>query len=123
MEEQIAVKVSDTQWGWAYSTQPVQTPTGLIIAAPEQPDYTGTVAAIKRQIKQDRTYRNLGGACHCDRWFYNGKAVVGHEWFFPENEEHPEVGRGRMGFTHDMRGFDPERMTWDEGEFKILLAA
>ena len=118
----LEVSAKDNAWGWGYSTQPVQTPTGLVVAVPDRPDYTGTVKEIKDAIRRDRTYHSLGGACHCDRWFYAGRLVTAFEWWFADDPEGDPGGPGHWGFTTDLRGFDPDDMAFMGETFKIKIA-
>lgn len=96
----ITVRLSDTCWGWDFSTQPVQTDHGLVIEAPCAPYYVGNVAQIERAIAGDKTYNSLGSACHADAWFYDHKKIIGYMWFFTG-------GGGTWEISHDMRGFNP----------------
>jgi hypothetical protein len=62
------------KWGWGYST----TPSGVdaySIVPPTRPDYVGTLKQVREAIRNDRAYNSLGGAFHCDRWFYDGKPL------------------------------------------------
>jgi hypothetical protein len=120
--EIIEVSVKSKKWGWGYSTQPQRTSTGgLTISIPGSPDYTGTVEQIKSRISQDRTYKSLGGAYHRDMWFYDGRPVAAIEWYFPDDPDDPD-GPGHWGFTADLRGFDPDDMTFMGDTFKIKIA-
>jgi len=119
--EEITVSLKDRNWGWAYSTQPVRTRTGLTIEEPEVPDYTGTVAQIHRNITEDRTYNSLGGACHCDRWFYDGKPVQAVEWLFQDDPDAEPGGPSHWGFTSDLRFFDPSDFGFLGESFKIKI--
>ena len=117
----LEVSVNSKKWGWGYSTQPVQTPTGLTVECPDQPDYTGTVAQVKEAIRKDRAYNSLGGAYHCDRWFYDGRKVAAFEWWFANDPEADPGGPGHWGFTTDLHGFDPDDMALMGDTFKIKV--